>query len=78
MSITANKITEQLHLMRAPSAGFTEAHELAEVLHQAHPEDCKLALLEFCKGMLLASRNVAQLQIDAAGAETARNIGSLQ
>lgn len=78
MSISSNKITELLHIMRTPAAGFTEAHQLAEALHHAHSDDCKLALLEFCKGMLIASRNVTQLQIDVAGVEAARDSGSLQ
>lgn len=76
MSITATKITEQLFLMRSPAAGFDEAHALAEALHLAHPDDCKLALLEFCKDLLIASRNIAQLQIDAAETEAARDAGS--
>lgn len=78
MNHNAQKITGLLHELRAPAAGFNEAHQLAEILHQANYDDCKLALLEFCKGLLIASRNVAQLQIDAASAEAARDTGGLQ
>lgn len=74
----AQKIAGLLHELRSPAAGFNEAHQLAEILHQANYDDCKLALLEFCRSMLIASRNIAQMQIDAATVQAKRDAGSLQ
>lgn len=72
-----NEITEALHLLRTPAAAFTEAHVLAGALHQASSDDCKLALIEFCKGLLIGHRSIAEIEIACHERDAHREKGDL-
>lgn len=62
----ARRIASLLHLTRNASFSSDQALELSAALHGAKMEEIAWGTIEFCTGLLSASRQVLRVRRDAA------------
>lgn len=74
----AERIATLLHMSRTASWTSDQTLELSAAMKGQPPEVLAMALLQFSQGLLHASRQVVELQIDCANGQAARDEGRLQ